>query len=87
MGRKIDQQFSTHGVAFRRLAISHTTNVAGDALVALALADTLFFSVPTAEARGNMVAFLLLTLAPFALIGPLLGSLVHRVGRWVGWCL
>lgn len=75
---KIDLQFSGHGPAFKLLAVSHTTNVAGDLLVALALADTLFFSVPTAEARGNMVAFLLLTLAPFALIGPLLGSLAHR---------
>ena len=81
MGRKIEGQFSRHGWAFRRLAISHATNVAGDALVALALADTLFFSVPTTEARGNVVAFLLLTLAPFAVIGPLLGSLVHRLPR------
>ncbi|MXY76753.1 MAG: MFS transporter [Acidimicrobiia bacterium] len=81
VGRKIEEQFSRHGWAFRRLAISHATNVAGDALVALALADTLFFSVPTTEARGNVVAFLLLTLAPFAVIGPLLGSLVHRLPR------
>ena len=81
VGRRIDDAFSVHGWAFRRLAISHATNVAGDTLVALALADTLFFSVPTAEARGNVVAFLLLTLAPFALIGPLLGSMFHRVPR------
>lgn len=81
VGRKIEEQFSRHGWAFRRLAISHASNVAGDALVALALADTLFFSVPTTEARGNVVAFLLLTLAPFAVIGPLLGSLVHRLPR------
>ena len=81
VGRKIEEQFSRHGWAFRRLAISHATNVTGDALVALALADTLFFSVPTTEARGNVVAFLLLTLAPFAVIGPLLGSLVHRLPR------
>lgn len=81
VGKRIDEAFSVHGWAFRRLAISHATNVAGDTLVALALADTLFFSVPTAEARGNVVAFLLLTLAPFALIGPLLGSIFHRVPR------
>lgn len=81
MGRRIDEAFSLHGWAYRRLAISHATNVAGDTLVALALADTLFFSVPTSEARGNVVAFLLLTLAPFALIGPLLGSIFHRVPR------
>ncbi len=81
VGRKIDGAFSVHGRAFRRLAVSHAVNVAGDALVALALADTLFFSVPTLEARTNVVAFLLLTLAPFAVIGPLLGMVFHRFPR------
>ncbi len=81
VGRRIDAAFSVHGWAFRRLAISHAANVAGDALIALALAETLFFSVPTAEARGNVVSFLLLTLAPFAVIGPLLGSMFNRVPR------
>lgn len=81
VGRRIDGAFSVHGWAFRRLALSHAANVAGDTLVALALAETLFFSVPAAEARGNVVAFLLLTLAPFAVIGPLLGSVFHRVPR------
>lgn len=80
-GRKIDESFSVHGWAFRRLSISHAAAVAGDTLVALALADTLFFSAPTVEARGNVLAFLLLTLAPFALIGPLLGSIFHRAPR------
>ena len=87
VGRRIDEAFSVHGWAFRRLSISHAANVAGDTLVALALADTLFFSVPTAEARGNVVAFLLLTLAPFALIGPLLGSIFHRIPRSHRACL
>ena len=81
VGRRIEDAFSVHGWAFRRLAISHAANVAGDTLVALALANTLFFSVPTAEARGNVLAFLLLTLAPFAVIGPLLGSIFHRLPR------
>ena len=79
--RKIDESFSVHGWAFRRLSISHAAAVAGDTLVALALADTLFFSAPTVEARGNVLMFLLLTLAPFALIGPLLGSIFHRAPR------
>lgn len=81
VGRKIDGAFSVHGRAFRRLAVSHAANVAGDALAALALADTLFFSVPAVEARTNVVAFLLLTLAPFAVIGPLLGMVFHRFPR------
>ena len=58
---------------FRRLAIAYSANVAGDTLIALALANTLFFSVPTAEARSNVVAYLLITVAPFAVIGPYWG--------------
>ncbi len=81
VGRKIEAQFSRHGWAYRKLAVAHATNVAGDALVALALADTLFFSVPAADARANVVLFLLLTLAPFALVGPLLGMLADRTAR------
>ncbi len=78
VGRRLDQAFSVHGWAFRRLAISYAANVAGDTLVAIALADTLFFSVPTAEARSNVILYLLVTLAPFAVIGPVLGSIFAR---------
>ena len=76
--RRIEAAFSVHGWAFRRLAISYAATVAGDTLIALALADTLFFSVPTAEARSNVIAYLLVTLAPFAVIGPLLGAIFSR---------
>lgn len=78
VGRRIGAAFSVHGWAFRRLAISYSANVAGDTLIALALANTLFFSVPTAQARTNVVAYLLVTVAPFAVIGPLLGSIFAR---------
>jgi hypothetical protein len=46
--------------------------------VAVALAGTLFFSVPSTEARSNVALYLLLTLAPFAVLGPLLGRLFER---------
>jgi hypothetical protein len=52
--------------------------VAGDALVAVALAGTLFFSVPTTEARSNVALYLIITLAPFAIIGPFLGRVYDR---------
>lgn len=70
--------FSTGGLAFRDLAVAHAASAAGDTLVTLALAGTLFFSVPTAEARGNVALYLGLTVAPFAVIGPLLGALLDR---------
>jgi hypothetical protein len=51
---------------------------AGDALVAVALANTVFFRVPVAEARGRVALYLLLTMAPFALLAPLVGPLLDR---------
>lgn len=61
-----------------RLASSHAGAVAGDTLVAMALAGTLFFSVPSTEARENVALYLVLTLAPFAVIGPVLGRIYER---------
>jgi hypothetical protein len=51
---------------------------AGDALVAVALANTVFFKVPVGEARGRVALYLLLTMAPFALLAPLVGPLLDR---------
>lgn len=44
----------------------------------LGLAGTLFFQVPSAEARSNVALYLLITIAPFALLGPILGRLFAR---------
>lgn len=70
--------FTAGGLSFRDLGVAHAASTAGDTLVTLALAGTLFFSVPTAEARGNVALYLLLTVAPFAVIGPALGVLLDR---------
>jgi MFS family permease len=56
----------------------HATQAAGDAAVAVALAGTLFFSVPTHEARGRVALYLLITMLPFALLAPVLGPLLDR---------
>jgi hypothetical protein len=59
-----------------RLAWIHATSTFGDALVAVALAGTLFFAVPVAAARPRVALYLLLTVAPFAVVAPLLGRLL-----------
>lgn len=61
-----------------RLIELHGVNTAGDAMVAVALADTLFFSVPTGEARGRVALYLLITMAPFAVMAPVVGPLLDR---------
>ncbi|RKS68522.1 MFS transporter [Motilibacter peucedani] len=54
---------------------------AGDAFVTVSLAGTLFFSVPTGEARGRVFVYLLVTMAPFALLAPVVGPLLDRLGH------
>ena len=61
-----------------RLIELHGVNTAGDAMVAVALANTLFFSVPTGEARGRVALYLLVTMAPFAVMAPVVGPLLDR---------
>lgn len=56
----------------------HALHAAGDALVAVALAGTLFFAVPIGEARGRVALYLLLTLLPFAFLVPVAGPLLDR---------
>ncbi|QHC25942.1 MFS transporter [Streptomyces sp. GS7] len=57
----------------------HAVNSAGDMMITVALASTVFFSVPTHEARGRVALYLAVTLAPFALLAPVVGPLLDRV--------
>jgi hypothetical protein len=53
---------------------------AGDALVTIALAGSIFFDIPVGEAQVKVAAYLLLTMAPLALAGPMLVPLLDRAG-------
>ena len=57
---------------------AHALHSAGDALVTVALAGTVFFSVPLGEARGRVALYLLLTLLPFSLLVPVAGPVLDR---------
>ncbi|HEX8306062.1 MAG TPA: MFS transporter [Jatrophihabitans sp.] len=59
---------------------------AADAMVTVALAGTVFFSAPSEAQRGNVLLYLLMTMAPFAVIAPVIGPALDRVQhgrRWV----
>jgi MFS family permease len=58
--------------------VAHAIGVCGDVFVTVALADSLFFSVGSDAARPKVLLYLLLTMAPFAVIAPLLGPLLDR---------
>ncbi|WP_396023336.1 MFS transporter [Actinomadura sp. 9N215] len=53
-------------------------NSAGDALVTVALAGTLFFGLDVNQARGQVALYLVVTMAPFALVAPLIGPALDR---------
>ncbi len=63
---------------FGRLALVHVVMMAGDTLVTISLAGSLFFSVSPTEAKGKVLAYLVLTIAPFAVVSPLLGPLIDH---------
>ena len=70
-----------------RLIELHAFNGAGDAAVAISLAGTLFFQVPTDQARGQVALFLGLTMLPFAVVAPLIGPFLDRFGHGRRWAI
>ena len=70
-----------------RLIELHAFNAAGDAAVAISLAGTLFFQVPTGEARGQVALFLGLTMLPFAIVAPLIGPFLDRFSHGRRWAI
>ncbi len=70
-----------------RLLEMHAFSTAGDAAVAISLAGTLFFQVPTGEARGQVALFLGLTMLPFAIVAPLIGPFLDRFAHGRRWAI
>jgi MFS family permease len=61
-----------------RLSLVQIAMLAGDTLVTISLAGSLFFSISPTEAKSKVFYYLLFTLAPFAIVSPLLGPLIDR---------
>lgn len=78
MARASAQDLFDQKTAFGRLALVHVIMMAGDTLVTVSLAGSLFFSVSPTEAKGKVLLYLLLTIAPFAVVSPMLGPLIDR---------
>jgi MFS family permease len=64
-------------------ALTYATmlSYAVDAAVAVALANTLFFAAATAESKTNVALYLAITVAPFALVAPVIGPMLDRIQR------
>jgi MFS family permease len=70
-----------------RLIQLHVFNTAGDAAVAISLAGSLFFKVPSGEARDQVALFLGLTMLPFAIVAPLIGPFLDRFAHGRRWAI
>ncbi|MGH4009717.1 MAG: MFS transporter [Pseudonocardiaceae bacterium] len=72
-------------------SLTYTTmmDYAASAAIAVALANTLFFAAATAQSRANVALYLMITVAPFAVVAPVIGPLLDRLqhGRRVAMAL
>ena len=64
---------------FQRLARAHAALTATDAVIAVALAGSIFFSISPDAARQRVALYLALTMAPFAVVTPLIGPVIDRM--------
>lgn len=77
--RKVTHAHGAGESGLGKLIELHAVNGAGDVMITVALASTVFFSVPTDEARGRVALYLAVTMAPFTLLAPVIGPLLDRV--------
>nr|WP_261325577.1 MFS transporter [Modestobacter marinus] len=62
-------------------------HMAGDAMIAVSLAGTLFFAAAADAQRWNVSLYLLVTMAPFAVVAPVIGPALDRLQRGRRWAL
>lgn len=65
--------------AYQRLARTHALMAAGEAVTAVALAGSLFLNISPDAARSQVLKFLAMSVAPFALLAPLIGPAIDRM--------
>jgi hypothetical protein len=81
-GRAVHRVTGASGAGRTGLATLTELTAAGsiaDAFVAVSLAGTIFFSTSVDQARGRVALFLLVTMAPFALLAPVIGPALDRI--------
>jgi hypothetical protein len=58
-----------------------------DAMITVALAGTVFFGASTHAQRGNILLYLLITMAPFAVVAPVIGPALDRLQHGRRWTM
>jgi MFS family permease len=70
-----------------QLLWTNALHAAGDAMIAVSLAGTLFFAATSDAQRSNVALYLLVTMAPFAVVAPVIGPLLDRMQRGRRWAM
>ncbi len=81
-GRAVHRMTTASGAGRTGLSSLIELSIAGaigDAFVLIALAGTLFFSSTAEQARGRAAFALIVTIAPYAILAPLIGPMLDRV--------
>ena len=58
-----------------------------DAMITVALAGTVFFGASASAQRGNVLLYLLVTMAPFAVVAPIIGPALDRLQHGRRWTM
>ncbi|MEX2627042.1 MAG: hypothetical protein WD225_09150, partial [Ilumatobacteraceae bacterium] len=71
--------YATPGL--NRFTRAHAISAAADAFVTVSLAGSLFFSVSPEASRQQVLIYLIVTMAPFVVLAPLIGPAIDRFRR------
>lgn len=88
--RRATRADGAHESGLTALTYATMLNYASDAAMAVGLANVLFFSpTSTDSSKTKVLLYLVITVAPFALIAPVIGPMLDRIqrGRRLAMCL
>ena len=77
--RRAQRELHSTLTKFQRMVIPHALMGAGEATMAVALAGSSFISVTPDAARSKVLLFLTISMAPFAVVAPLIGPVIDRM--------
>jgi hypothetical protein len=65
--------------SIRRLTVTHAVDDFADSMITLSLIGSLFFSVSLEASRSRILLYLLLTVAPLAIVAQVVGPAIDRI--------
>src|SRR6185437_12840481 len=76
-----------HESGLTQLIWNQVLSYGTDAMIIVALASTVFFGASTHAQRGNVLLYLLVTMAPFAVVAPVIGPALDRLQHGRRWAM